>query len=76
VSFRALNGAPLVHKKTTWAGVLQRRRLLERAGLFIPDRLGKLARPPPTTCLTLRSPPGALSVSPEGKRRASRGNPG
>jgi predicted RNase H-like nuclease len=47
VSFRALNGAPLVHKKTTWAGVLQRRRLLERAGLFIPDEIGKAGKAAP-----------------------------
>lgn len=40
VSFAALAGAPLTARKSTWAGAEQRRRLLERAGISVPERIG------------------------------------
>jgi predicted RNase H-like nuclease len=36
-SFRALAGEPLVHPKTTWAGFRMRVRLLEAAGIAVPE---------------------------------------
>ena len=36
-SFRELNGAPLEHPKTTWAGFRMRVRLLEAAGIAVPE---------------------------------------
>ncbi len=40
VSFRALKGEHLRHSKTTWTGFMERRRLLARAGIEIPEDLG------------------------------------
>jgi predicted RNase H-like nuclease len=40
VSFVQLADGPLVSKKT-WTGAIQRRRLLESAGIFLPDDLGE-----------------------------------
>ncbi|MDP3890501.1 DUF429 domain-containing protein [Nocardioides sp.] len=39
VSFAELAQGP-VSRKTTWAGLMQRRALLERAGIHLPDDLG------------------------------------
>lgn len=39
VSFRALNGAPLRYRKHSWSGVHERRALLLRAGITLPDVL-------------------------------------
>jgi predicted RNase H-like nuclease len=39
VSFRALLGAPLEFSKKTWNGVMERRHLLEKAGIVVPRRL-------------------------------------
>ncbi|HZA73462.1 MAG TPA: DUF429 domain-containing protein [Propionibacteriaceae bacterium] len=39
VSFATLAGGPLPDPKSTWAGAIQRRRLLE-AGIDLPDDLG------------------------------------
>jgi predicted RNase H-like nuclease len=36
-SFRELAGEPLVHPKTTWAGFRMRVRLLEAAGVVVPE---------------------------------------
>ena len=36
-SFRALAGEPLEHPKTTWAGFRMRVRLLEAAGIAVPE---------------------------------------
>jgi len=40
VSFCAMAGHPLAHPKKTWVGVMLRRRLLEDAGVCLPDDLG------------------------------------
>ncbi len=40
VSFAALAGAPLAATKHSWAGVIQRRRLLAPAGITLADDLG------------------------------------
>src|SRR5262245_7004528 len=39
-SFRALAGEPIVHPKTTWAGFRMRVRLLEAAGIAVPELPG------------------------------------
>jgi predicted RNase H-like nuclease len=39
-SFRALAGEPLEHPKTTWAGFRMRVRLLESAGVVVPELAG------------------------------------
>ncbi|MFQ5967144.1 MAG: DUF429 domain-containing protein [Acidimicrobiia bacterium] len=39
VSFRALAGTPLEYSKRTWNGQMERRALLEQAGIVLPDRL-------------------------------------
>jgi predicted RNase H-like nuclease len=39
VSFRALQGSPLLTKKSTWAGHTMRRDLLEGAGIVLPSDL-------------------------------------
>jgi predicted RNase H-like nuclease len=44
VSFRALATTPLTAGKRTWAGFVERRRLLEGAGIAIPDDLGPAGR--------------------------------
>jgi predicted RNase H-like nuclease len=40
-SFRALKGAYLGEPKTSWDGFMERRALLEAAGIGIPDALGR-----------------------------------
>jgi len=40
VSFAALAGEPLTASKKSWSGMTLRRRLLEHAGLALPDDLG------------------------------------
>lgn len=42
VSFAALNGAPVLPSKKTWAGVHDRMTLMESVGLAIPAQLGEL----------------------------------
>lgn len=44
VSFAELAGAPLDDSKSTWAGVLRRRKLLAVAGINLPDDLGPAGR--------------------------------
>jgi predicted RNase H-like nuclease len=39
VSFRALKGAPLHTKKSTWSGIAERRAFLAGAGILLPDGL-------------------------------------
>ncbi len=39
VSFRALNGAPLRYSKHSWSGINERRAVLLRAGIVLPDDL-------------------------------------
>jgi len=39
-SFRALAGEPIAHSKTTWAGFRMRVRLLEAAGIAVPELPG------------------------------------
>jgi predicted RNase H-like nuclease len=51
VSFRAMAGAPLPHSKTTWAGQAMRRTLLARAGIVLPDDLGRAGRARPDDVL-------------------------
>jgi len=47
VSFRALAGAPLAYAKKTWGGLMERRRLLQTAGIDIPEKLpGTAGRAP------------------------------
>lgn len=41
VCFATMNGAPLAHAKSTWAGVEERRRLLAQAGIAVPSDLGR-----------------------------------
>jgi predicted RNase H-like nuclease/tetratricopeptide (TPR) repeat protein len=41
VSFRALQGNPLLAPKSTWAGHVLRRALLERVGIVLPADLGE-----------------------------------
>jgi predicted RNase H-like nuclease len=41
VSFRALKGAYLDEPKTSWDGFMERRALLEAAGIAVPDALGR-----------------------------------
>jgi predicted RNase H-like nuclease len=41
VSFRALKGAYMDEPKTSWDGFMERRALLENAGISIPDALGR-----------------------------------
>jgi predicted RNase H-like nuclease len=40
VCFASMAGHPLTHPKSTWAGVGERRRLLERAGFDVPADIG------------------------------------
>ncbi|WP_181763645.1 DUF429 domain-containing protein [Streptomyces albidus (ex Kaewkla and Franco 2022)] len=52
VSFWALNGsAPLPHTKKTWAGQMQRRSLLRKGGVVLPDDLGATGQVPPDDIL-------------------------
>jgi predicted RNase H-like nuclease len=44
VCFARLAGAPLVERKSTWAGAVRRRRLLATAGITLPDDLGAAGR--------------------------------
>jgi predicted RNase H-like nuclease len=40
VSFAAMNGRPLAHRKSSWTGQMVRRMLLARHGIHLPDQLG------------------------------------
>lgn len=40
VSFREMAGADLGHPKSSWAGYVQRRSLLEARGIVVPDDIG------------------------------------
>jgi predicted RNase H-like nuclease len=40
VSFAAMNGQPLAHRKTSWTGQMTRRALLARHGIHLPNHLG------------------------------------
>jgi predicted RNase H-like nuclease len=40
VSFRAMNGKPLTHRKVSWTGHITRRALLAKHGVHLPDELG------------------------------------
>jgi predicted RNase H-like nuclease len=40
VSFAAMNGRPLEHRKISWTGQMTRRALLVRHGIQLPDQLG------------------------------------
>ncbi|MFJ3306626.1 DUF429 domain-containing protein [Streptomyces sp. NPDC086549] len=52
LSFRALaGGVPPSHPKKTWRGQNQRRSLLARAGIVLPDALGEADRVPPDDVL-------------------------
>jgi len=44
VSFRALNGAPLLYSKHSWNGLNERRGLLGSAGILLPNELSGAAR--------------------------------
>jgi predicted RNase H-like nuclease len=44
VSFRALATTPLTAGKRTWAGSVERRQLLQSAGIVIPDDIGPAGR--------------------------------
>ena len=44
VSFRMMSDAPVGHPKRTWAGHQERRRLLARVGIVVPDDLGEAGR--------------------------------
>jgi predicted RNase H-like nuclease len=44
VSFRALATTPLTAGKRTWAGSVERRNLLERVGVTVPDDIGPAGR--------------------------------
>ncbi|MFE0513405.1 DUF429 domain-containing protein [Streptomyces sp. NPDC058964] len=52
VSFRTLaGGVPLSHSKKSWRGQNERRSLLARAGIVLPDSLGEADRVPPDDVL-------------------------
>jgi predicted RNase H-like nuclease len=52
LSFMTMNkGSPVYASKKTWNGVTRRMRLLERAGLYIPDDVSALAAVPPDDVL-------------------------
>jgi predicted RNase H-like nuclease len=40
VSFAAMNGKPLTHRKVSWTGHITRRALLAKHGIHLPDELG------------------------------------
>jgi predicted RNase H-like nuclease len=40
VSFAAMNGKPLTHRKVSWTGHITRRALLAKHGVHLPDELG------------------------------------
>jgi len=40
VSFAAMSGKPLIHRKVSWAGHITRRALLAKHGIHLPDELG------------------------------------
>ena len=46
VTFAAMAGRPLVHGKKSWAGMAQRRGLLEQVGVRLPDELGAAGSAP------------------------------
>lgn len=77
VSFAALAGKPLTVRKSTWAGVQERWRLLREAGVDVPPNLGLAGmRAAATTCWTPPWQPGPHAASagerPRGCRRAQR----
>lgn len=47
LSFRAMQGAPLVHAKATWSGQALRLRLLREQGIELPDDPGPAGRVAP-----------------------------
>jgi predicted RNase H-like nuclease len=51
VSFRVMAGRPLAHGKKTWAGQAERRTLLARVGIRLPDDLGPAGSAPPDDVL-------------------------
>ncbi|GAB1645961.1 DUF429 domain-containing protein [Krasilnikovia sp. MM14-A1259] len=51
VSFRTMAGAPLQYAKKTWAGQAQRRELLAKQGISLPDSLGPAGQAPPDDIL-------------------------
>lgn len=51
VCFRAMGGKPLSASKHTWAGQAARRGLLERAGIRLPDELGRAGMAAPDDVL-------------------------
>lgn len=51
VSFRALAGRPLQHSKKTWNGQMLRLRLLQDAGIHLPDSLVNAGDAPPDDVL-------------------------
>lgn len=80
VSFRALAGAPLGFAKKTWGGLMERRRLLQTAGIDIPEELpGKAAKAPADDLLDAavaawtarRVAQGKARVLPEGSSRTT-----
>jgi predicted RNase H-like nuclease len=44
VSFAAMRGTPLTAPKKSWAGMIERRRLLREHGIVVPDELGTAGR--------------------------------
>ena len=40
VSFAAMNGQPLEHRKISWTGHITRRALLAKHGIHLPDQIG------------------------------------
>ena len=85
VSFCALAGSALPHPKKTWNGQMLRRGLLEKAGIVVPDDLGRATRVPPDDVLDAaaaawsalriargeaRSLPDPPEVLPDGRRAA------
>ncbi len=51
VSFAAMNGRPLVHRKISWAGHMTRRALLAGHGIHLPDQLGDVGNAAPDDVL-------------------------
>jgi len=47
VCFTEMKGEPLTHPKKSWHGQTTRLRLLENAGITIPDDLGDVGKIPP-----------------------------
>ncbi|BFU46096.1 DUF429 domain-containing protein [Krasilnikovia sp. MM14-A1004] len=51
VSFRTMADAPLQYAKKTWTGQAQRRELLAKQGIVLPDNLGPAGQAPPDDIL-------------------------